>query len=313
MLLILATPVAFTLRTVRSSAYQPLSGVVAGNPSPHGYTVSLLIFVVPILLIGLLFVPGEHICIARRAFWWTIAILFPLGAALDFFFAQFFFQYPNSAATLGILAPALGHRVPVEEYLFYFTGFLAVLLIYLWLDGYWLHAYSVSEKDDRRISFRKLIGLHPDSVVLGVLLVGGAILYRKFAEPDMAGFPGYFVFLVLGSLLPSAVLYSSVRSAVNWRALSLTLFMIVLVSLLWEATLAIPYGWWMYRKSAMVGIYIHAWADLPIEAVLVWIAVTFTTVLVYEALRCWHASGKAPREAFFGHAGREASPAPKLG
>jgi hypothetical protein len=38
---------------------------------------------------------------------------------LDFFFAQWFFVYPNLGATLGIPAPALGRYVPVEEYIFY--------------------------------------------------------------------------------------------------------------------------------------------------------------------------------------------------
>jgi hypothetical protein len=306
MLLMLAAPVALTLCTVRSSAYRPLSSVVAADPSPYGYTVSLLIFIVPIVLIAFWFLPGGHVCVAKRAFWRTIAVLFPLGAALDFFFAQFFFQFPDRAATLGVLAPALGHAVPIEEYLFYLTGFLAVLLLYLWLDGYWLQAYSVPDRDDRRISFRRLIGFHPDSLVLGTLLIVGAIVCRRLAEPHTPGFPGYFVFLVLGSLLPSVALYSALKNTINWRALGLTLFMMVLISLIWEATLALPYGWWSFQDSAMVGVYIRAWDNLPVEEVFVWIAVTYMTVLVYEAIRCWQASGKPPREAFFGRTTRKA-------
>jgi hypothetical protein len=30
---------------------------------------------------------------------------------------------------------------------------------------------------------------------------------------------------------------------INWRALSLTLFIILPTNLLWEATLGVPYGW----------------------------------------------------------------------
>ena len=52
-------------------------------------------------------------------------ILVPLGFILDFFFAQWFFVYPNLGATLGIPAPALGRSVPVEEYIFYLTGAMA--------------------------------------------------------------------------------------------------------------------------------------------------------------------------------------------
>jgi len=67
----------------------------ASNPSPYGYTVSLLIFIVPILVIGLWFVPREGVRISKAAFVRTIAILFPLGAGLDFFFARSFFKFPN--------------------------------------------------------------------------------------------------------------------------------------------------------------------------------------------------------------------------
>ena len=50
-------------------------------------------------------------------------------------------------------------------------------------------------------------------------------------------------------------------------------FLILLISLLWEVTLAIPYGWWDYRPGAMMGLAIAAWRGLPVEAVCVWLAV----------------------------------------
>ncbi|MGH9352449.1 MAG: hypothetical protein ACRD2G_09845, partial [Terriglobia bacterium] len=182
MLAMICAPVALTLHTVKASAYRPLNDVVSGNPSPYGYPVTLLIFIIPVLLI---------------AFWWTVGILFPLGAALDFFFAQFFFSFPNPDATLGIPAPALGGPVPVEEYVFYLTGFLAVLLLYIWLDGYWLHAYSVPEDHTRRIGFARLLGFHPTSFLLAIALIGGAMIFRRLAWPDLPGFPSYLTFLVL--------------------------------------------------------------------------------------------------------------------
>lgn len=300
MLGMLCVPAALTLHTVKSSAFRPVSQVVFGNPSPYGYTVSLLIFIVPVLLIAFWFLPQDHIRISKHAFWSTVGILFPMGAVLDFFFAQFFFSFPDPGATLGVHAPALGGPVPVEEYVFYLTGFLAVLLLYIWFDGYWLHAYSVSDGDERRIGFKRLLGFHPTSLIFATVLIGAAIAFRKLAQPDSPGFPGYLTFLVLTALLPSIVLYRAVWQVINWRALSLTLFMMLFTSLLWEATLAIPYGWWSYQPTAMVGIYIRAWDNLPIEAVFVWIAVTYMTVLVYEAIHCWHASGKRAPQAFFG-------------
>lgn len=300
MLAMISAPAAVTLHTAKASAFQPVSQVISGNPSPYGYTVSLLIFVVPIVLIAAWFLPQERVRVSKKAFWWTIGILFPTGAALDFFLAQFFFEFPNPRATLGVRAPALGRPVPLEEYLFYLTGFLAVLLFYVWLDGYWLEAYSVPEGDAQRTSFHRLLGFHTKSFVLAVVLIGGAIVFRKIAQPGIPGFPGYFTFLVLLILLPSVMLYGAVNQVINWRALSLTLFMILLASLLWEATLAIPYGWWAYQPATMVGLYVRAWDNLPVEAVFVWMAVTFSTVLVYETIRCWHASGKRAWHAFLG-------------
>jgi len=303
-LLLLATvsfPVALTLSSVRISAFRPMGEVTSSNPSPYGYTISLLIFVVPILLIALWLITKRGIHISKRAFGWTILILVPLGGSLDFFFAQFFLTFPNARATIGILAPALGMRVPIEEYFFYFTGFLAVLLMYLWLDGYFLHAYTVPAFDTKRTSMNRLVGFHPDSVIVATLLIGFALVHKKFFTHDDPGFPGYFIFLSLSVLLPSMLLFPKVRGVINWRAFSLTMFMIALTSLLWEATLAMPYGWWGYQHTAMVGIYISAWGQLPVEAVFVWLAVPYTTVIVYETIKCWKASGKSARAAFLGH------------
>jgi hypothetical protein len=74
----------------------------------------------------------------------------------------------------------------------------------------------------------------------------------------------------------------------------------LLISLLWEATLAVPYQWWDYQPKQMMGLRIGAWAGLPIEAVCVWIAVTYTTVVVFEILRLWQASEKPAKDAFLG-------------
>ena len=296
MLGMIALPTALTLHTVRAPAG---ANTTAPNASPYGYTVSLLLFIVPILVIGLWLAPREGVRISKRAFGLTIGILFPLGAGLDFFFARRFFTFPNPGATLGITAPALGGGVPVEEYVFYFTGFVAVLLLYIWLDEYWLAAYSIPSDARERAQFDRLLRFHLQSLVWAVVLVAAAILYKRIylMEP---GFPGYFTFIVLGALGPSEALLPSAMPVINWRALSLTLFIILLTSLLWEVTLALPYGWWNFQDAAMVGVRITAWSRLPIEEVFVWIAVTYATVIVYEIVRRWQASGKRVGHALMG-------------
>jgi lycopene cyclase domain-containing protein len=297
MLAMVGVPAAITLHTVRSPGTLQ---VPAPDPTPHGYTVSLLLFVVPIVVISAWFAWRRELRLPRRAVTSTLGLLVPVGFGLDFFFANRFFVFRNPGATLSIGAPALGGPVPLEEYLFYLTGFTAVLLIYVWLDEYWLAAYNVPDYAARASAMPRLVRFHPASLLAALALVILAVAYKKALSDSPEGFPGYFAFLVVVAFAPAAGLFASARAFVNWRAFSLTLFLIVLVSLVWEVTLAIPYGWWGYERRQMTGLRVGAWSELPIEAVCVWLAVTYATVIVYETVKLWRASGKPPMAAFFG-------------
>jgi len=287
MLAMAAVPAGITLHTVRSPGTLQ---VTSQDPSPYGYTWSLLLFIVPILVIAFWLVPDEGLTLPRKAFYWTLAILVPLGFGLDFFFAHKFFVFPNKGATLGIGAPALGGPVPVEEYVFYLTGFMAVLLLYLWSREYWLAAYTVQPGPDAARKLSDLFAFHPESLILAAVLIAAAVIYKKFFSADPEGFPGYFTVLVGIGLAPSASFFPVARPLINWRAFSLTFFFILLVSLLWEATVAVPYGWWGYQSKQMMGLFIGAWSNLPIEAVCVWIAVTYATTIVFEVINLWQVS-----------------------
>jgi hypothetical protein len=297
MLAMVIVPAALTLHTVRSSA---LKSEIAAGASPYGYTVSLLLFIVPSIVIAFWFLPREGLEISRRAFGWSLGLLFPLGAGLDFFFARYFFVYQNASATLGIEAPALGGGVPVEEYVFYLTGFITILLLYIWLDEYWLAAYSVPATAKERITFERLLRFHPASLVVAVVLIAAALMYERFVVRVAGRFPGYFVVLVLGALLPSTALLPTARPVINWRALSLTMFMLLVISLMWEVTLALPYGWWNFRDEQMLGIRVTAWSNLPVEEVYVWIGVAYSSVIVYEIVKRWKGSGRSMLGAFLG-------------
>jgi hypothetical protein len=50
----------------------------------------------------------------------------------------------------------------------------------------------------------------------------------------------------------------------------------------------------------MMGLFIGAWSGLPIEAVTVWIAVSYGTAIAYETIKVWQASGKRAKHAFLG-------------
>ena len=172
MLAIVAVPMSITLLTVKIPATVTIS---SSNPTPYGYSWSLLLFVIPIAVIGGWFLPSEHVRISKRAFWRTIWNLVPIGFGLDFFFASRFFQFQNADATVKILAPAIGGGVPIEEYVFYFTGFLAVLLIYVWLDEYWLVAYNVPDYHGEAQQISRILKFHPASVIVGLALIAVAI------------------------------------------------------------------------------------------------------------------------------------------
>src|SRR5438132_8173705 len=180
MLAMVSVPAALTLMTVRSPVTLQMA---SSNPTPYGYTWSLLLFLVPIIVIAFGFLPRKEAEFPRKAFWWTIGILVPLGFATDFFFASRFFTFYNTGATLGIAAPALHKPVPIEEYVFYLAGFTAVLLFYLWLDEFWLAAYNVADYRMESEKIDRLLRFHPPSLLLGIFLIAAAIIYKKVLSP----------------------------------------------------------------------------------------------------------------------------------
>jgi len=176
MLAMIIVPAAITLHTVHAPV--PPIPVDQGS-TPYGYTVSLLLFIIPIIVIVGWLLPSEGLHIPQRAFWRTIVILAPLGFVLDLVFAQWFFCYPNSGATLGIRAFAFGKPVPIEEYVFYLTGFLVDLLLYVWLGEFWLAAYNVIDYPGEARKTWRLLKFHPTSLILAVVLIGAAWFYKK--------------------------------------------------------------------------------------------------------------------------------------
>jgi hypothetical protein len=265
-----------------------------------GYTWSLTLFLIPIAGLAWWFASRPDLKFPRAAFWRTIAVLAPLGFVLDLLFGNAFFVFPNENAIIGCKVPALGGPIPIEEFIFYLTGFILTLLSYVWCDEYWMAAYNVPDYESAAKGIPRIVRFHFASVVLGTGLIAAAIVYRKFFSGAPNGFPWYFVYLACASFIPSAGFFKTARGFINWRAFSFTFFLLLLISLLWEVTLAIPYGWWGYRDNAMMGVFIGAWSDLPIEAVCVWMAVSFTTIIVYEVIKIWKALGTRALAAFFG-------------
>ena len=294
---LLIVPAAITLHTVREPG---VLSIATDDPTPRGYTVSLLLFVVPLLALAAWFATRPDLQLQRKAFWRTIAVLAPLGFGLDLLFGNAFFTFPNQRATLGLGVPAIGGPIPLEEFLFYLTGFMLTLLSYLWADEYWMSAYNIPDYRAEAKGLPRIARFHYPSLVLGLALIAAAVIYKKLLSGSPEGFPWYFTYLTAASIVPSAGFLHSARPFINWRAFGFTFFLLLLLSLLWEVTLAIPYGWWGYRPATMLGAPIGAWSGLPVEAVCVWFAVSFTTIITYEVIKIWKALGTGALEAFFG-------------
>lgn len=48
----------------------------------------------------------------------------------------------------------------------------------------------------------------------------------------------------------------------------------------------------------MMGVFVTAWNMLPIEAICVWVAVSFETVIVYEVVKRWQGIRQRDRSRF---------------
>ena len=275
------------------------------NCTPHGYTWSMLLFIAPSLTIWYWLHFSFKNKVVKKSFWLTIGILFPIGCLSDMALTRLFFCFPNQGATLGINLPGYDFHegrfwlnIPIEETVLYASGFMAILSFYMWCDEHWYGAYNISHYDkDLKAKVSGIEGIlrpfHFSSILIGIILIIGAVLYKKFGPHEYQnGFPGYFTFLVAASVVPASLLFNTAYSFINWRAFSTTFFYVLLISMMWQATLAVPYGWWRYRPDQMMGLLIKPWSGLPVEAAMLWLSVTFTTTIVYTMIKIWLISGK---------------------
>ena len=286
---VLVIPFALTLMTIQ----QPRALVLdlAANPTPHGYTWSLSLFIVPVLVLAAWVSFRKQNPIQKKAFWITAVLLATGGVCLDVFFGLTFFTFVNHDATLGCtfwgwsFSKGWQKVIPVEELGFYFFGIVAVLLAYVWGDEYWFGAYNLDDAARRDTKFQQVFSFHRGSVIFGVLIFALGWFYKKFGpHPWHEGFPGYFLFLTSVAITPSILFFPVANPYINWRAFSLAFLFMLLVSLFWEATIAVPYQWWGFQPRQMLGLLINGFSSLPVEEPILWLGVTWATVIVYETI-----------------------------
>lgn len=247
------------------------------------YTLSLLIWIIPVCGISVflftkrLLSPEKIAAIAV-----TVVVLAAIGCILDLLFAHTFFTFPNKNMVIGVML----FTIPVEEFIFYITGFWFVLLLYVFCDEFWLVRYNVP--DERYVRYRsrlqRMLFVNFRGCAWGGALIVCGWIIKQLLNPAGLPVPGYFIFLVVLAYTPMILFHRVTRKFVNWRAFTVSLLTTLLISIIWEVTLAIPRGYWGYREEAMMGIFIGVWHRLPIEAVTVWIFCSLV-ILVYEFLK----------------------------
>jgi hypothetical protein len=292
MLLVLVVSAAIAMISTEA-APAPLHPEAAGD---LGYTSSLVLFLIPVALLIEWF--RRHRAVIDRhwtAFWITVVAIVALWSALDICLALTFFEFPDPDATLGLKVlgydpgTGWGAVVPIEEFLFYISGSAFLVLVYIWYSERWFPEHTMAAAEYERAQdeqpLRKLF--EPRVVLVGGVLVLMAVGLKAWDPLGSAvpGFPGYITFIVVMVVVPTAMFFRVILRFVNVPAMAFTLQSMLLIALLWEATLALPYGWWDYRHEQMVGIFITPWSNLPIEAVILWGAATWSNIAVYEVAK----------------------------
>jgi hypothetical protein len=101
-------------------------------------------------------------------------------------------------------------------------------------------------------------------------------------------------------------LYRTIGNLTNWPAFAATTLYVLVTSVIWEVTLAIPRQWWGYEPSGMIGLTITAWsrgdAIFPVEAAVVWLFAPFASILTYEFAKALTHHPRAIKDALFGSA-----------
>ena len=282
-------PAYLTLNTVKvPRLVVPLD--VHPDPTPLGYTVSLTLWFIPAAAVLLHLLLHKQQGFPWKSLGVTVGVLLCLGLVLDVAFGNLFFVFPNTGATWGVYFPGWDWQlmrfvcnIPLEEVFFYLFGDAVALLIYLWCDRFWLKLYSRNANPYLYGEEGPLLRLSWWPVLLGVAMVGAAWAYKAFVA-QQSGFPAYFLFLVAVAFVPATLFFTKVQQRINWRAYGCTALTMFFISMLWECTIAFPYGWWAYKPKMMMGLDILAWSKLPAEEPFLWLLVTFASVMIFETI-----------------------------
>jgi hypothetical protein len=274
------------------------------------YFASLLFWIVPIVLLFGRFLRMTDVGAKRRrrAFWWTTLYVFVAGIVLDLVLGSFVLDFSRDDTKYVWRLP-FGQRIPIEKFLFYLLGGMAIVLVYFWADEFWMRAYHVRDHRSNVELFGpsfRIIEVSPQSIACGAaLFILGLLVQWRYTGVIWPP-AWYYNFLLVVAIAPAILVFRRLKHVVNWRAFSFTCLYVLVTSCIWEVTLGLPREWWFYQPpNGVLGWYIPAFAvsparAYPIEALLVWLAVTFDAVLAFEAFKGVTHDERRTREVLFG-------------
>lgn len=319
LLALIGAPAALTLWAVQP---RPGPGYDAHDPTPYGYTISLTLFAIPVAVMLAQLVWRAATPVHRHALIAASAVMALVGFVLDLFFGESFFTFYNRGATLEWHLPAWSFAewrwvpsyLPIEEFAFYILGGLFLLTLYVWIEERWLRDDEMEARIEHARNLPRLVHVHWTALLLWLAAIAAGFLYKRFVAQE-PGIPGYFLFIMIIGVLPTVLFLHAVERFVNWRAFAQAFAVLLLVELLWEATLGVPFDWWNYKEAQMLGIRVAAWSDLPIEAILLWVVVAWDCIVAYEICRVFlhmdgHEHPRSVRERLFGSAPDSSPSAP---
>ena len=268
MVVVLLSAAFVSMSSIERSA-EPLYKSVP-DWSPLGYTYSLALFGFPLVALILWFRKHRRKHARHgRAFWLTMGVFSVLWCAVDIFLANLFFRFPNAAAHIKPMfwgymwGQGFTHSIPYEEFAFYFGAISVILLLYLWSREEWYDALLAA---DPRITRSGPAAPHRSWICTGARCSGAPRHSPPRCSTRSSG-PMTTMRACRGTsccsgamaVIPTALLTRRISPFMNDRALLFTIMAVMLVSLLWEVTLALPNGWWNYRHEHMMGLFMKPW------------------------------------------------------
>jgi hypothetical protein len=219
----------------------------------------------------------------------------------------------NTVWNMWRLGTCYGFTIPLEEVFFYLGSAALLRMLYMWASEDFFSRYTVPRRLHAKLAHDAvpIAQLDKKFLVAALAVLVAGIVIKKMPgtwldvigmrwHGSQEGWPYYLMFelaLVFGTL---AALYKRVHKFTNARAFLFVMALQVLISIVWEATLALPYGWWNYRMTAMIGVTIMPWSRLALEGSFLWVSVGWSVMLMYEAAKIQAVTGYSWRKVLRG-------------